>query len=102
GGLRDDALFARQQARVVDLFELDRRVALGFPDFFRAAASAALAGLERQDPEQRMDGVGRDVADERDAQQIAIVQQRRGFGDAALPGVRRRAFDQQRLRRDAD
>ncbi len=60
------------------------------------------AGVERQHAQQRVDGFRRHVADERHPQQIAIVQQRRSLGDAALRGIGGRAFHHQRFRRDAN
>ena len=72
------------------------------PDLGGAAARAPLGRFEREDAEKRLQRVRGHVADEGQVQQIAIVQHRRRFGDAALARVGRGAFDHQRLGRDAD
>ena len=95
-------VLAREQLFVVDLLEHERRVAFGGPDLRRAAAPPPFGGIEREHAQQGVKRRLRHLADEHHVQQIAIVQQRRGFGDRGFVAVGRRAFDQQRLGRDAN
>ena len=74
GGLDHLAFAAREELCVVELLENQRRVAVGGPDFRRAAAAAELGGVERQQAQQRADAITRDVAKKREAHQVAVVK----------------------------
>src|SRR6185436_7826915 len=71
GRLGNVAFLAGKQAFVVELLEDDRGVAFFCPDLHRAAAAPALGGVQAEQAQQARDAVCRDVADERDVQQIA-------------------------------
>ena len=102
GRLRDLAFVARENVVVVDLFERQRRLTLAGPDARGPAEATAFGRVEREQPQERMNGFRRDVADEGEAHQIAVVEQRGRFRDAGLRRIGRRAFHHQRVRRDAD
>ena len=102
GRLEDLAFVAREQRLVIELLEDERRVAVLGPDLHRAAAAPAFGGVEAEQPQQPGDALGRDLAEKRDVQQIAVVEQRRGVGDSALGLGRRDPVDEERARRDAD
>ncbi|PYR74439.1 MAG: hypothetical protein DMF87_22755 [Acidobacteria bacterium] len=65
------------------------------------AFGAQLLGGAREQPEQRLQRVGFGFADERDLQDVVIVEQTRRLADRMLFGERI-AGDQQRFRRDAE
>ena len=73
------------------------------PDPRRSAAPAALRRIERQHAQQRVDA-SRSARSPTKVMlsDVAIVEHRGRFGDAALAAVGRGAFDHQRVRRDAD
>ena len=102
GRFGDLAFVSREDLVVVDLLERDRRVTCGLPDAFRSATAAPFRTVQRQHAQERVNGLLRNVAHEGDRQDVAVVEERGGFGDAGLAGVRQRAFDHQRVRRDAE
>ena len=51
----------------------------------RAAALPAFGGVEVQQPQQPGDAVVRHLAEKREVEQVAVVQQRRRFGNRAAP-----------------
>jgi hypothetical protein len=88
---------SREQLLVVDLIEHDRRVAFDGPYLCGTAALTPLRRIERDDVQQAVQRSLQHRPDEHDVDQIAIVKDRRGFGDAGLVAVRFGAFDHQRL-----
>ena len=72
------------------------------PDLHRAAALPAFGGVEAQQTQQPGDAVAGDLAEKRDVQQVAVVEQRGGLRDRALGLVGCDAVDEERARRDAD
>ena len=85
GRLGDLAFLAREHLLVVDLLDRDRRVPFVGPDARRAAARGGArpgrASAGGGTPGSSSGGI---VADEGDREDVAVVQHRRGFGDAGL------------------
>ncbi len=76
-------------------------IAGGLPGLGRAAVAAQIVGGRGQEPEQRLERLERRVAEERELEDVVVVEQPRGFDDRLLLG-QRQSGDEQRLRRDAE
>ena len=95
-------MFSLKDFAIVDLLNGDRRVSPRRPDPRGTASRAALRRVERQHLEEQPQRFRRDGADQRDLQEAAVVQERRGVGDARLGPVGGRSLHEERLRRHPD
>ena len=77
-------------------------MALRHPHLRGPAARAAIGGFDRQHSQERAQRIHRHLADERDVQDVAVVQHRRGVGDRRLAAGRLPAVDEHRVGRHAD
>ena len=77
-------------------------MALLLPDLRGAPLRPPFGGIEREQLQKRTQALVGDLSDERDGNQIPVMEERGGFGDTDLRRVGRGVLDHQRVGRDAD